>query len=491
MRLDHLLYKIGLHVEHLSGVEIVDMALDSRQVTDGSLFLAIQGSNGHGLDYIDEAITNGAAAVLFDQWSGGIPIDVPALKVRGLRTQIGYLANIFYEYPCQDLHIIGVTGTNGKTTTVHLIAQLIERLGYKVARIGTLGVSVGSQDLAGLDRTTPDAVTLFKIFSELRSIGVQVVAMEVSSHALDQYRVHGIPFEVAVMTNLTRDHLDYHGDMDSYGRAKARLFYDFNIRYAVLNSDDVFCKKLADTLFNKELITFGNSAKDFRIQSIEPTLKGSRISLSVRGVTCSVALPLLGEFNVQNVLAAVGAVTAIKPERTDDVLALLNQLELVPGRMEWFKTQESATVVVDYAHTPDALEKALNTCRSHCPGEIWSVFGCGGGRDSGKRPLMGRIASELSDHVVLTSDNPRFESPLRIIGEIRSGMTQTPILEEVDRSKAIQFAVKTANSNDYILLAGKGHENYQVIGQRTESFSDRNEVTRLLMHKDRGAQHAS
>ncbi|HBX25956.1 MAG TPA: UDP-N-acetylmuramoyl-L-alanyl-D-glutamate--2,6-diaminopimelate ligase [Gammaproteobacteria bacterium] len=491
MRLDHLLSKIGLYVEHSSDVEIIDMALDSRKVTDGSLFLALQGSNGHGLDYIDEAITNGAVAVLYDQWSGELPIDVPALKVRELNTQIGFLANIFYEYPCQNLQIIGVTGTNGKTTTVHLIAQLAERLGYKVARIGTLGASVGSHKLVGLDRTTPDAVTLFKIFSELQSLEVQVVAMEVSSHALDQYRVHGIPFEVAVMTNLTRDHLDYHGDMDSYGRAKARLFCDFNIRYAVLNSDDVFCKKLADTLSDKEVVTFGNLANDFRIHCIEPTSTGSRIGLSVRGVTSSIELPLLGEFNVQNVLAAVGAVTAIKPQSTDDVLALLNQLEVVPGRMECFKTQESATVVVDYAHTPDALEKALNTCRSHCPGEIWSVFGCGGGRDSGKRPLMGRIASELSDHVVLTSDNPRFESPLKIIGEIRSGMTQTPILEEVDRSKAIQFAVKTAKSKDYILLAGKGHENYQIIGQRTESFSDRIEVTRLLKREDRGAQHAS
>ncbi|MBH95782.1 MAG: UDP-N-acetylmuramoyl-L-alanyl-D-glutamate--2,6-diaminopimelate ligase [Gammaproteobacteria bacterium] len=491
MRLDHLLSKIGLYVEHSSDVEIIDMALDSRKVTDGSLFLALQGSNGHGLDYIDEAITNGAVAVLYDQWSGELPIDVPALKVRELNTQIGFLANIFYEYPCQNLQIIGVTGTNGKTTTVHLIAQLAERLGYKVARIGTLGASVGSHKLVGLDRTTPDAVTLFKIFSELQSLEVQVVAMEVSSHALDQYRVHGIPFEVAVMTNLTRDHLDYHGDMDSYGRAKARLFCDFNIRYAVLNSDDVFCKKLADTLSDKEVVTFGNLANDFRIHCIEPTSTGSRIGLSVRGVTSSIELPLLGEFNVQNVLAAVGAVTAIKPQSTDDVLALLNQLEVVPGRMECFKTQESATVVVDYAHTPDALEKALNTCRSHCPGKIWSVFGCGGGRDSGKRPLMGRIASELSDHVVLTSDNPRFESPLKIIGEIRSGMTQTPILEEVDRSKAIQFAVKTAKSKDYILLAGKGHENYQIIGQRTESFSDRIEVTRLLKREDRGAQHAS
>ena len=491
MRLDHLLSGIGLDLEHLSGVEIFDLALDSRQVTDGALFIAIQGSNGHGLDYVDEAIANGAVAVLYDQWSKKIPSDIPALEVSELRTQIGYLASIFYKHPCQNMQVIGVTGTNGKTTTVHLITQLAERLGYKVARIGTLGVSVGSDRLADLDRTTPDAVTLLKIFAKLQSLNVRVVAMEVSSHALDQYRVHGIPFEVAVMTNLTRDHLDYHGDMDSYGRAKARLFYDFNIRCAVLNSDDPFCKKLADTLTDKEVVTFGNLASDFQIQCIEPISTGSRISLSVKGVVCSIEFPLLGEFNVQNVLAAVGAVTAINPQPTMEVLGLINQLEVVPGRVEWFKTHESATVVVDYAHTPDALEKALSTCRIHCPGEIWSIFGCGGGRDSGKRPLMGRIASELSDHIVLTSDNPRFESPLRIIGEIRSGMIKPPILEEVDRSKAIQFALNTANPNDYILLAGKGHENHQVIGQSTESFSDRIEVTRLLKCNGQGAQHAS
>ena len=491
MRLDHLLSEIGLYVKHSSRVKILDLALDSRQVTDGSLFIAIRGSNGHGLDYLDEAITNGAVAVLYDQWCGEIPIDIPALKVNKLRNQIGYLASIFYEHPCQNMNIIGVTGTNGKTTTVHLIAQLAEHLGYKVARIGTLGVSVGSDELVGLDRTTPDAVTLFKIFARLQSLDVRVVAMEVSSHALDQYRVHGIPFEIAVMTNLTRDHLDYHGDMDSYGRAKARLFYDFNIRCAVLNSDDPFCKKLADTLSDREVVTFGNLGSDLTIQCIESISTGSRITLSVCGAACSIEFPLLGEFNVQNVLAAVGAVSAIKPQITGDVLGLIDQLEMVPGRMEWYKTQDSATVVVDYAHTPDALEKALNTCRSHCLGEIYSVFGCGGGRDSGKRPLMGRIASELSDHVVLTSDNPRFESPLRIIGEIRSGMTKAPILEEVDRSKAIQFAVETATANDYILLAGKGHENYQLIGGRMEPFSDRVEVARLLGCNDQEAQNAS
>ena len=491
MRLDHLLSEIDLSFEGVFSVEILDLTLDSRQVKDGSLFIAIRGSDGHGLEYIDEAITNGAVAVLYDQWSGEIPTIVPALRVSELRTQIGHLASIFYEHPCRNMHIIGVTGTNGKTTTVHLIVQLAERLGYKTARIGTLGVSVGSVGLIDLDRTTPDAVSLTKIFVELQSHGVQIVAMEVSSHALDQYRVHGVPFEVAVMTNLTRDHLDYHGDMDRYGRAKARLFSDFNISYAVLNSDDAFCKKMADRLSNQEVVTFGLSADDFKIQCIEPTSMGSRISLSVRGVNHNVDFPLLGEFNVHNILAAVGAVTAIKPQKTDNVLALLDQLEVVPGRMEWFKTQESATVVVDYAHTPDALEKALITCRSHCTGEVWSVFGCGGERDPGKRPLMGHIASELSDHVVLTSDNPRFESPLQIIGEIRSGMTKNPILEEADRAKAIQFAVKTAAPEDYVLLAGKGHESEQLIGHLTEPLSDRLEVTRLLGCKGQGAQHAS
>src|SRR5210317_1621472 len=456
MRLDQLLSQIGLYFDRASGVDIRDLTLDSRQVTEGSLFIAIQGSETHGMTFVDQAIANGAAAILYDAWGGDVPRHVPALHVTGLQAQIGPLAHAFYGHPCQAMRVIGVTGTNGKTTTVHLIAQLADTLGLKAARIGTLGISIGPDKLVDSDRTTPDAITLAKIFSELRDREVDLVAMEVSSHALDQHRVDGIPFDVAVMTNLSRDHLDYHEDMESYGQAKARLFEDFDLKAAVLNADDAFCQGLMKRLVSSHLVTYGTSSSaDFSITAVEAVM------------------------------------TAIEPEKAEQVLSAMSRLQTAPGRMECFQSPGSATVVVDYAHTPDALERALVTCRKHCQGQLWSVFGCGGDRDTGKRPLMGRIASELSDCVVLTSDNPRSEPPQAILNEIRAGMTKPPMREEIDRSMAIRFAVENASSNDYILIAGKGHESTQVIGQTIRPFSDRVEVARLFGLMDQEVQHAS
>ena len=492
MRLDQLLSQIGLYFDRASGVDIRDLTLDSRQVTEGSLFIAIQGSETHGMTFVDQAIANGAAAILYDAWGGDVPRHVPALHVTGLQAQIGPLAHAFYGHPCQAMRVIGVTGTNGKTTTVHLIAQLADTLGLKAARIGTLGISIGPEKLVDSDRTTPDAITLAKIFAELRDREVDLVAMEVSSHALDQHRVDGIPFDVAVMTNLSRDHLDYHEDMESYGQAKARLFEDFDLKAAVLNADDAFCQGLMKRLVSSHLVTYGTlSSADFSITAVEATSDGSLIDVSIHGALRQLKLPLLGDFNVENALAAVAVMTAIEPEKAEQVLSAMSRLQTAPGRMECFQSPGSATVVVDYAHTPDALERALVTCRKHCQGQLLSVFGCGGDRDTGKRPLMGLIASELSDCVVLTSDNPRSEPPQAILNEIRAGMTKPPMREEIDRSMAIRFAVENASSNDYILIAGKGHESTQVIGQTIRPFSDRVEVARLFGLMDQEVQHAS
>ena len=410
MRLDQLLSQIGLYFDRASGVDIRDLTLDSRQVTEGSLFIAIQGSDTHGMTFVDQAIANGAAAIVYDAWGGDVPRHMPALHVTDLQAQIGPLAHAFYGHPCQAMRVIGVTGTNGKTTTVHLIAQMADALGLKAARIGTLGISIGPDKLVDSDRTTPDAITLAKIFSELQDREVDLVAMEVSSHALDQHRVDGIPFDVAVMTNLSRDHLDYHEDMESYGQAKARLFEDFDLKASVLNVDDAFCQGLMKRLVSSHLVTYGTSSSaDFSIKAVEATSDGSLIDVSVHGALRQLKLPLLGDFNVENTLAAMAAMTAIEPEKAEQVLSAVSRLQTAPGRMECFQSPGSATVVVDYAHTPDALERALATCRKHCQGQLWSVFGCGGDRDTGKRPLMGSIASELSDCVVLTSDNPRSE----------------------------------------------------------------------------------
>lgn len=492
MRLDQLLSQIGQYFDCASGVDVRDMTLDSRQVTEGSLFIAIQGSGTHGMNYVDQAIANGAAAILYDAWSRDVPRQVPALHVAGLQVQIGPLAHAFYGHPCKAMRVIGVTGTNGKTTTVHLIEQLADTLGLKAARIGTLGISIGPDKLVDSVRTTPDAITLAKIFSELRDREVDLVAMEVSSHALDQHRVDGIPFDVAVMTNLSRDHLDYHGDMESYGQAKARFFEDFDLKASVFNADDAFCRGLMKRLASSNLVTYGTSSSaDFSIRAIEATTDGSLIDVSVHGALRQLQLRLLGDFNADNTLAAVAAMIAIEPEKAEQVLSAVSHLQTAPGRMECFRSPGLATVVVDYAHTPDALDRALSTCRKHCHGQLWSVFGCGGDRDSGKRPVMGRIASELSDFVVLTSDNPRSEPPQAILSEIREGMIKPPILEEVDRSTAIRFAVKKASPNDYVFIAGKGHESSQVIGQTPLPFSDRAEVTRLFGLMDREVHHVS
>ena len=491
MRLDRLLAEIGLDDDRASGVDVAGLTLDSRQVVDGTLFVAIQGSAGHGMDYIDAAITSGASAVIYDGWDGPVPNMIPALRVPGLRRQIGCIAHAFYGNPCSGMRVVGVTGTNGKTTTVHFIAQLADQLGLKAARIGTLGVSVGAEKISESERTTPDAITLASIFAELRDKGVKFVAMEVSSHALDQGRADGIPFTVGVMTNLTRDHLDYHQTMEAYGEAKARLFRDFDLQAAVFNVDDAFCRTMLEHALPATITTYGYGAAHVDMQAIQPIAHGSRIHVSINGVCYELKTSLLGAFNASNMMAAIATITALFPEDIEQILALISKLQAAPGRMEWFGAANFATVVIDYAHTPDALENAIKTCQTHCNGEVWSVFGCGGDRDVGKRPLMGRVASEWSDHVVLTSDNPRSESPQKIVDEIRSGMTKAPVLEELDRAQAIRFVVENAATDDWVLLAGKGHENTQTIGQTTAVYSDRAEVARLFGLMNSEVQHAS
>ena len=491
MRLGQLLAGIDVQFEPASGIDVLDLTLDSRKVTDGTLFVAVKGSSQHGMDYADAAILSGASAIIYDEWDGEIPEVIPALHVPGLRHKVGRIAHSFFGNPCMQMDIVGVTGTNGKTTTVHLIAQIAESLGCKAACIGTLGVSIGAEKLIESDRTTPDAITLASIFAELRDHGVNFVAMEVSSHALDQGRVDGIPFCVGLITNLTRDHLDYHGTMEAYGAAKKRLFQDFDLKAAVFNTDDAFCRRLWKTVPSETAITYGSGAEHIDLQLIQPTASGCDTRVSIGGISHELQLSLLGVFNASNVIAAFAAIFALFPSDIDRALAAIPGLRGAPGRMEWFRVPNFATVVVDYAHTPDALENVIKTCQAHCHGEVWSVFGCGGDRDVGKRPLMGRVASELSDHVVLTSDNPRSESPQTILNDIRAGMTKSPILEEPDRSRAIRFAIENAAVNDLVLLAGKGHEDTQVTGQKTFVYSDRVEVARLFGLMSSEAQHAS
>lgn len=492
MRLDRLLDVISISFEQAFGVELTDLTIDSREVQAGSLFIALKGLRCHGMDYVDVAIADGAAAVLYDDWSGKTPTKVPVLRVPQLRQFLGRLAQKFFSDPCEEMQIIGITGTNGKTTTAHLIAQLAESIGIKSACIGTLGMSFGTKILFDSERTTPDAITLARCLSRFSDSGVKLVAMEVSSHAIDQERVGGIPFSVAVFTNLSRDHLDYHKSMEAYGETKARLFTENSLKYAIVNMDDEFGRRLAARIPDSTLRTFGRKNDvSCRIVDIRKETDGCVVDLIMDDQHCQLYTSLLGDFNGANLIAALLAIHAIAPAQLVKLLKATPSLRAVPGRMESFKKKGFATVIVDYAHTPDALKNALHTCRTHCRGDVWSVFGCGGDRDQGKRELMGQVASDLSDHVVLTTDNPRSEPEIKIINQIRKGMTKEPNLIEMDRIAAIRFAISNAKQNDWILVAGKGHESTQTIGTVEHAYSDIVEVSKILGSIDSEGHHAS
>ena len=492
MNLDHLLVEIGIRSERLYGVELFDLTINSKEVKPGTLFIALKGFNNHGMDYVNMALASGASAVLYDDWSGPIPEHAIVLQIPNLRKYLGRLAQVFFDNPCEKMQVIGVTGTNGKTTTAHLIVQLAETLGLKSASIGTLGVSIGFHKLHDLEHTTPDAITLARCLSTFRDHGVQLVAVEVSSHALDQERVAGIPFSIAVFTNLTRDHLDYHVSMDAYGAAKARLFHDYLLNCAVISTDDEFGRDLASSIPAGIRRTFGRKNRsNCRIINIEQEVNGCAIEFVIDKNHYKVQTELLGQFNGQNLIAALLVLQNIAPSQLEVLLAAIPSLRSAPGRMERSRITGFATVVIDYAHTPDALKQVLRSCRIHCQGSLWLVFGCGGDRDQGKRSLMGQVASNFSDCVVLTTDNARSESEINIINHIRTGMTRKPNLVELDRGRAIRYAITNAKLDDWVLIAGKGHECTQTIGLQTNAYSDREEVEKCFGPVDKDARHAS
>ena len=483
-RLSELLQ--GLVDGSVADLEVSGLSLDSRRVRGGDLFIALPGSRAQGHTFIDAAIAAGAAAVVFDagtQLSG--EYGAPVIAVSDLSHKTGVIAERFYGHPSKELLMIGVTGTNGKTSCSHFIAQALNSAAKPSAVIGTLGNGlVGSLDAA--THTTPDALTLHAMLRSFVDQGVGQVAMEVSSHGLEQGRVSGVSFDVAVFTNLTRDHLDYHGDMESYGRAKARLFFMPGLHHVVINGDDEFGSELLAQLpaaVNSVVYTLGQT------QFEQATVRGRLLKISRDGLELAVETPwgngqftspLLGRFNASNLLAVLTTLlVAEMPFAT--ALQRLESLRTVPGRVERFGATGQPLVVVDYAHTPDALEQVLLTLRDHCEGELWCVFGCGGDRDKGKRPLMGAIAERLADHVVVTDDNPRHEDGQQIIKEILAGMKMSQQVAVMQaRDAAIAHAIKQAGSNDVVLIAGKGHEDYQQVGDEKYPFSDRAQVEAVL-----------
>ncbi len=454
---------------------------DSRRVQPGDLFLAAPGMVADGRDFIGDAVASGAGAVVYETDDGyvlrGAP--VPAFGVSGLRRKIGLIADRFYDSPSRRLVVIGVTGTNGKTTCTQLLAQALDQPPKRCAVIGTLGSGYPGALNASI-HTTPDPVTVQRLLADFLEQGAAQVAMEVSSHALEQGRVNGVRFHVAVFTNLTRDHLDYHGDMTAYGLAKARLFAHEGLKYAVINHDDEFGRQLlADVGAPVTCLSYGIEGGDVRACEVRPLPEGLWLRVQTPYGETELRSPLIGHFNVYNLLAVLTTLLALGVE-LKDAATRLARAQPPAGRAERFGgAGDLPLVVVDYAHTPDALEKILIALREHVHGKLWCVFGCGGDRDRGKRPVMGEIAERLADKVLLTDDNPRHESGDAIIADIAGGMRAAPRVIR-DRRAAIAAAIREAGAGDIVLIAGKGHEDYQQVGDERRPYSDRDTVRTLL-----------
>ena len=462
------------------------LSLDSRKIRTGDAFIALRGSVAHGITFAPAALASGASVVLAEAPAPvALPAatDTPIVWIDGLRAQVGEIAARFFDRPSAALHVIGVTGTNGKTSIVQLLASALEILGARAATIGTLGAGLVGAVAAG-ERTTPDAVSVQALLAEFRDAGATHAAMEVSSHALDQGRVNAVGFEVAVFTNLTRDHLDYHGTMAAYGAAKATLFAWPGLGSAVLNADEPFGRELAAGLrADVRNLRYGIDAADAEVRARAVRSSGAGLEF-VLNTPCgegAITSPLLGRFNVYNLLAVAACLGALGYTFAQ-IQNALTQLQPVAGRMHRLGGDANTPlVVIDYAHTPDALEQALSSLRAHCAGRLICVFGCGGERDQGKRPLMGAIAERLADRSIITDDNPRSENGDVIVAQIVAGLArpQAAVVQR-DRAAAIAFALREAHVGDIVLIAGKGHEPYQEISGIKHAFDDLDVARRAL-----------
>jgi UDP-N-acetylmuramoyl-L-alanyl-D-glutamate--2,6-diaminopimelate ligase len=467
--------------EHLPAGDAVialGLSLDSRKVKKGDIFVAVSGGASHGMQFAKEAEARGAVAILhdgqLDSGTGSVHVQIPLVQVSNLGGQLSALAARFFHAPSDRLEVTGVTGTNGKTSTAHFIAQAWQRVAGNAGLIGTIGYGALSK-LQPAELTTPDAISVQRMLSECIDCGVEHVAMEVSSHALEQGRCADVAFQAAVFTNLTRDHLDYHGSMEAYGAAKRRLFTECRPRFAIINRDDEFGRNLISELGSRqEVLSYGtNGNAELSSKIIQMDSSGMVLELSSPWGGGRLRTALLGRFNVSNLLAAAGSLVLLGMP-WNQVMHQLELMQPVPGRMHLLGGEgELPVVVVDFAHTPDALRQALEALQSHLHGRLTCVFGCGGDRDRGKRAQMAAIAESLSDRVILTNDNPRSESPEAIFADMLSGM-QSPgnAVVVADRAAAIRLAIRESRHGDIVLVAGKGHENYQELQGKRLPFSD-------------------
>lgn len=447
------------------------LTLDSRKVSANSLFFAYPGDTADGRDFIQQAQTDGAVAVVYEAADFELPakITIPAFAVGGLQQMVGYVAHEFYGQPTAEMQVFGVTGTNGKTTCCYLLTQALTALGLEAAMIGTIGVGkLNALNLAS--HTTPDPISIHQLFADFRDQGITQVCMEVSSHALDQGRVNGVQFFCTLFTNLSHDHLDYHGDMQSYAAAKQRLFSDFHSELAVTNATDELGISLVNVADAEFVVRYGQGG-DVYAEDVELGSQGIRMVIEGNGVEFDIESPLIGQVNVPNLEMLVATLLSLSTD-IEDIQRIVATLAPAPGRMELYRADNRPSVVVDYAHTPDALEKALQSVRKHCSGKLWCVFGCGGDRDREKRPVMGAAADTFADQLIVTNDNPRSEKGEDIAADIEKGIKGDYQII-LSRADAIDAAITQAANDDWVLVAGKGHETTQQIGDEYHTFSDR------------------
>ena len=464
---------------------------DSRYVNKGTVFFAIKGLSSDGCDFIESAINSGACAVIYEPPYdlSNIETSIPIIAVDDLKLEIANIVSRHYESSINEMSIIGVTGTNGKTTVSWLIHQGFKKIGYKSGYIGTLGYGLENLNLNEL--TTPSCMKLHKILSEFQNSGVEYVVMEISSHAIDQKRIEGINFNTVIFTNLSRDHIDYHGNMENYGETKAKLFLERQSKIKIININDSFGRSLIERV-DEEVISTSiepiNIDKDKFISVTKYETNGSGFDIDLKSSwgTFKTHVPLLGTFNIENVIQTI-ALFLSHGFSMSKIQTIIEGMKAPSGRMESVDIDNNhllPKVLVDFSHTPDALKLSLQSIRDHYDGKIWCVFGCGGDRDRGKRKMMGNIAERYADYVIVTSDNPRNENPEKIISDILEGIS-SKVETIVSREEAINFAIMKANKNEIILIAGKGHESYQKIGEETLEFSDHKISKKSLIRRSR------
>lgn len=474
----------GVDIKIINGnidINIDKMTIDSRKAGEGVLFIAMVGMSVDGHKFIPSAYEKGTRAVVTEHTIDNIPEDMTVIQVDNARDALAVMAGNFYNYPSRQLNMIGVTGTNGKTSTTYFIESVLSYIKRKTAVIGTVEIRIGGQkrEIDFATSTTPDTIELNQMLRIMADEGCDDVVMEVSSHSLELKKVKGIDFKVGVFTNLTQDHLDFHKTMDNYCAAKAKLFK--MCQQGVVNADDKWAEQIIkDAACN--IITYSiDKPSDLQAKDIEYLMDRVHFTVNIKGEDVRFELKVPGRFSVYNALSAIGAMLAMGVS-VEDIKAGINNIKGVPGRIQNIPNDKGFNVIVDYAHTPDGLENIINSVREFTKGRVITVFGCGGDRDRTKRPVMGKIVAELSDIAVVTSDNPRSEKPEDILAEIETGVK--PVTDKyemiVDRKEAIKRAVEIAEKGDSVIIAGKGHENYQILGDKTIHFDDAEVAKEIL-----------